>query len=284
MIVITGATGNVGQHVVDQLAAQGLPLRALSRRPVRNEQRPNVQWMSADVDDGKSLATALQGAERLVLITPAHRHMEAHQLAIIEAALRAGVKKIAKLSGLGAGPAAVMRLPQKHHAIEQAIIETGLDHSFVRPNLFMQVLLGSAPSIQRDGAIYAPAGDGRISFTDARDVARVLAAEVQREGRSIVEITGPQALRYADVAHILGELLGRPIRHVDVTPEQARASMLSMGMDAWLIEAFLELFAAYRAGQGAAVLAESIMAGTGAPATSLARFLSDHKGVFAQAA
>lgn len=284
MIVITGASGNVGQHVVNQLAALGLPLRALSRHPIRNEQRPNVHWVSADLDDGTSLAAALQGAERLVLITPAHRHMEAHQLAVIEAALQAGVRKIAKLSGLGAGPGAVMRLPQKHHAIEQAIIDTGLDHSFVRPNLFMQVLLGSAQSIQRDGALYAPAGDGRISFTDARDVARVLAAEVQRDGCHMVEISGPQAFSYAEAASVLGNILGRRIRHVDVTPEQARASMLTMGMDAWLIEAFLELFEVYRSGQGAAVLADNIRARTDVAATSLAQFFSDHLGLFAQAA
>jgi len=284
MIVITGATGNVGQHVVNELAAQGQAVRALTRQPRLEEGRPNVGWVSADFEDPKSLASAMQGADRLVLISPAHRRMAEHQMAVVEAALKAGIKKIAKLSGLGAGPDAPIRLPQKHHAIEQAIAESGIDYSFVRPNLFMQVLLGSVQSVQTDGAIYAPAGDGRISFIDARDVARVLAAEVQREGRSIVEITGPQALSYAEVARTLGDLIGRPVQHVNVTPEQARSSMLSMGMDSWLVEAFIELFEVYRAGHGATVLSDNVKACTDVAATSLIRFFSDHKGLFARAA
>lgn len=284
MIVITGASGNVGQHVVNELAAQGQAVRALTRQPVRDESRPHVGWMSADFEDPKSLATALQGADRLVLISPAHRRMAEHQLAVVEAAIKAGVKKIAKLSGLGAGPDAPIRLPQKHYQIERAIADSNIDYSFVRPNLFMQVLLGSAQSIQSDGAIYAPAGQGRISFIDARDVARVLACEVQREGRAIVEITGPQALSYAEAARTLSDVIGRPVQHVDVTPSQARDSMLSMGMDSWLVDAFLELFEIYRAGHGATVLADNVKACTDVSATSLARFFNDHKGLFARAA
>ena len=284
MIVITGASGNVGQHVVNELAEQGQAVRALTRKPIRDEKRPNVGWAAADFDDPSSLITALQGADRLVLISPAHRRMEDHQVAVVQAAVRAGVKKIAKLSGLGAGPEAPIRLPQKHHAIEQAIAGTGIDYSFVRPNLFMQVLLGSAQSISADGAIYAPAGHGAISFIDARDVARVLAAEVLRDGRAIVEITGPQALTYADAARTLGEVIGRPVQHVDVSPQQARASMLSMGMDPWLADAFLELFEVYRAGHGSAVLADNVKACTDRAATSLARFFNDHKRAFSLAA
>ncbi len=284
MIVITGASGNVGQHVVNELAAQGHAVRAVTRQPARDESRAHVGWVTADFKDPHSLAAALQGADRLVLISPAHPQMEEHQLAVVEAATQAGIKKIAKLSGLGAGPDAPIRLPQKHYAIEQAIARTGVDYSFVRPNLFMQVLLGSVGSIGSDGAIYAPAGDGLISFTDARDVARVLAAEVLRDGRTIVEITGPQAATYAEAARILGDTIGRPVRHVNVTPEQARASMLSMGMDTWLVEAFLELFDIYRAGHGSAVLSDNVIAATGQAATTLAHFFNDYKKVFALAA
>lgn len=284
MIVITGASGHVGQHVLHELAEQSQAVRAWTRKPIRNEKRPNVGWAAADFDDPRSLATAVQGADRLVLISPAHCRMEEHQLAVVEAAMRAGVKKIAKLSGLGAGPEASIRLPQKHYAVEQAIAETGIDYSFVRPNLFMQGLLGSARSINADGAIYAPAGHGAISFIDARDVARVLAAEVLRDGRAIVEITGPQALTYADAARTLGEVIGRPVQHVDVSPEQARASMLAKGMDPWLVDAFLELFEVYRAGHGSAVLADNVEACTGRAATSLAGFFHDHKRAFSLAA
>jgi len=113
MIVITGATGNVGTHVVAELAQRGLAVRALTRSPA--SARPvasNVEWVGADFADAKSLAAAMKGASKVVLITPAHPQMRAHQEALVAAAVAADVKRIAKLSGLGAGPSAPSRLPQ----------------------------------------------------------------------------------------------------------------------------------------------------------------------------
>lgn len=278
MIIVTGASGNVGRYVVEELAAAGHAVRALSRSPSTQRGRAGVEWVNADFDNPERLREVFKGASRVVLISPAHRDMQAHQLAVLAAAKDAGVKRIAKLSGLGAGPEAGIRLPRIHYAIEQAIVDSGIPYSFIRPNLFMQVLLGSTGSIAAEGAIYAPAGDGRISFTDARDVARALAREVVNDSGAgvICEITGPDALSYADVAAMISLRLHREVRHVDVTPEQARAAMLDAGMDEWLVEAFVELFAIYRAGYGAAVLSGALEAATGAPARSLAAFLDEH--------
>jgi uncharacterized protein YbjT (DUF2867 family) len=284
MIVVTGATGNVGRHVVDELALQGQTVRALTRHAVPQEIRPNVTWVIADFEDDASLAVALKGAERVVLISPAHPRMQEHQEAVVNAAAQAGVRKLAKLSGLGAAPDAPIRLPKMHYAIEQCVVNSALTYSFVRPNLFMQVLLGSAQSVAGTQAIYAPAGTGKISFTDARDVARVLSKEVMSDANSICEITGPDALSYQDAARILGDTINKPVHHVDVTPAQARESMLVMGMDPWVVDAFLELFEIYRAGHGAAVLSEAVYACTGRAATPLTKFFAEHKDAFRQAA
>lgn len=278
MIIVTGASGTVGRHVVEELAAAGQSVRALSRRPQAHSPRLGVEWVSADLGDAASLQAAFKGASRVVLITPAHRDMQAQQLSVLAAAQAAGVQRIAKLSGLGAGPEAAIRLPRLHHAIEQAIVASGLAHSFVRPNLFMQVLLGSAASVAAEGALYAPAGAGRISFTDARDVALALAREVcDDSGLSVVrDITGPEALSYPEVAEMLSRRLHREVRHIDVSPEQARAAMLGSGMDEWLADAFIELFAIYRAGHGAAVLPEALQVATGQPARGMGAFLDEH--------
>lgn len=288
MIVVTGASGNVGTHVVAQLAQAGHQVRALSRKPAGAAAQAlrHVEWVAADFEDSASLARALQGAERVVLISPAHPKMRQHQEAVLRAAVAAGVKRIAKLSGLGAGPQAPIRLPQEHYAIEQLIEKSGIAHSFVRPNLFMQVLLGSADSVARDGAIYAPAGDGAISFIDARDVAAVLVSEVLRNDapQAVREITGPAALSYAQAAEVIGSVLHKPVRFVNVEPAAAREGMLAAGMDPWLVEAFLELFAIYRAGHGAAVLSAAVEAATGRAAVPLAHFAADHQHVFQRAA
>lgn len=276
MIVVTGATGNVGQHVLSLLSSQAQQVRALSRTKQQGgAQSPSqVEWIQADFADRVSLNGALEGATGLVLISPAHRDMQAHQEAVVEAAAAVGVKRIAKLSGLGAGPDAPIRLPKLHYAIEQRIAKTGIAHSFVRPNLFMQVLLGSAQSVANDGTMYASAGNGAISFIDARDVAACLVAEVLRQDNSnvVCEITGPQALTYGHVAEALSTFAKHPVRHVDITPQQARESMVGSGMDPWLADAFVELFDIYRAGHGAAVLSAAVESAIGRPAISLASF------------
>lgn len=285
MIVVTGASGNVGQHVVEALARQGHPVRALSRTPRQTADKGQVEWLQADFTDAASLRRALQGASRVVLISPAHRDMRVHQQAVVDAAAQAGVQRIAKLSGLGAGPQAPIRLAQAHYAIEQGIVDTGIAYSFVRPNLFMQVLLGSAQSIVSDGVIGAPTGNGAISFIDARDVADCLATEVLRDDQSnvVCEITGPQALTYAHVAEVLAQVAQRDVRHADVSPAQARAGMTESGMDPWLADAFVELFDIYRAGHGAAVLSMAVEATCGHPARSLAHFARDHASQFQHA-
>jgi uncharacterized protein YbjT (DUF2867 family) len=156
MIVITGASGTVGTHVVAELAQRGLKVRALTRSPKSAQVIKNVEWVGVDFAKPESLVDAMKGVSKLGLITPAHPQMRAHQEALVDAALAAGVQRIAKLSGLGAGPDAPIRLPQEHFAIEQSIVASGVAHSFIRPNLFMQVLLGSAGSMRDDGVFYAP--------------------------------------------------------------------------------------------------------------------------------
>lgn len=287
MIVITGASGNVGTHVVAELAKRGLAARALTRKPASAQPvGANVEWVGADFSEPKNLSAALRGATKVVLITPAHPQMRAHQEAFVAAAVGAGVKRIAKLSGLGAGPDAPIRLPQEHFAIEQHIIASGIAHSFVRPNLFMQVLLGSAESIRNDGVFYAPAGEAKISLTDARDVASALVHEVLRDDgtNSVLEMTGPDALSYADAAELLGQAVGKKISYVAVEPATARQAMTDGGMDPWLAEAFIELFEIYRAGHGATVLTEAFKACTGHQPRSFAQFAVDYRAMFQQAA
>jgi uncharacterized protein YbjT (DUF2867 family) len=117
-------------------------------------------------------------------------------------------------------------------------------------------------------------------------VAAVLVHEVLRDdaASAVREITGPEALSYAQAAETLGGVLRKPVRFVDVEPDAARAGMLSSGMDPWLAEAFVELFGIYRAGHGAAVLSAAVESALGRPAVPLARFAADHAHAFQRAA
>lgn len=287
MILVTGATGNVGSVVVSKLRKNGLPVRAMTRDAVaaRSSLAAGTEIVAADFSDPASLAAAAEGASIMVLISPAHPDMVAHQTAALDAAKRAGITEVVKLSGLGASLDAPIRLPKGHAEIENHAQSIGLNLTAVRPNLFMQVLLGDAESIAKQGKIYAPAADGRISFTDVRDIAEVFVALLTTpdlRGRGY-DITGPEALTYADAASKIATAVSFPVEHVDVPEDTARQAMLGMGMDPWVVEAFVELYQIYRAGCGASVLAHTIEGVLGKPARSFDAFAADFRPAFARA-
>ncbi|OIQ88636.1 NAD(P)H azoreductase [mine drainage metagenome] len=147
MTFIIGATGNVGSEVIKRLQLKGRVVKGLTRKPPTSSNH----WILGDLEKPASYATELEGEEELILITPAHPDMVMHQVGALKAAKTAGVKHVVKLSGLGAGPDAPIRLPKLHYEIEQEIIASGIDYTFIRPNLFSQVLLGAAETINKNG-------------------------------------------------------------------------------------------------------------------------------------
>lgn len=285
MILVTGATGNVGSKLVRRLTDKNIAFKALTRDPVAAKSifPDGTQIVKGDYTDLDSLKEATMGVEAVVLISPAHPNMVTHQTAIIDAAKANGVKDIIKLSVLGANLGAPIRLPKLHAEIESYAANKGLRVTAIRPNLFMQVLLGNQDSISSTGKIYAPASDGAISFTDVRDIADVFIGVIRNEALrgQIHEITGSEALTYAQIAKKIGKVARHNVEHVDVPEDTARQSMLSMGMDPWVVEAFLELFGIYRAGYGAVVHADNVAKITGSPARKFDQFAFDFKDKFA---
>jgi uncharacterized protein YbjT (DUF2867 family) len=278
MTFIIGATGNVGSEVVKRFRESGHPFKGLSRKPPTSD----AHWVVGDLANPASYAKALVGEDTLILISPAHPDMVAHQVDALQAAKAAGIKHIIKQSGLGAGPEAPIRLPKLHYEIEQAIVASGIKYTFVRPNLFSQVLLGAAKTINEQGTVYAPAGEGAISFTDVRDIADVIvaAATIPFPGSRTLEMTGPAALTYAEVATMLASVLKRDVKYVAVDEASARVAIRASGASEWLTEAFIELFGIYRAGYGAAVLPTAIEKVAGHPARDFKAFVRDYADVF----
>ena len=133
------------------------------------------------------------------------------------------MRHIVKLSQLAADPGSPVRFLRYHAAVEQAIRASGLAYTFLRPNLFMQGLLGFRASIVAEGRFFAAAGDAKISAVDVRDIAAVAAAALTEghEGRTY-DITGPEALTHAEMAERLSAALGRRVEFVDVPPDAMR--------------------------------------------------------------
>ncbi len=204
-ILVTGGTGTVGRRVVEQLA--GRPgVRALAHSDASAEQlaEHGLDVRRGAIEDGASLADALDGADALFLLMPFTPHQGAAEIAALEAARAAGVQRVVKLSSVNEGrDIAIMR---GHAAAARRARELGFDHlTILQPDNFMDNELGALDGL-RAGALYANSGDARLALVDARDIAAVAVAELTAErprGGDLV-ITGPEALTYGEWAARLG--------------------------------------------------------------------------------
>jgi len=257
MILVTGATGTVGREVVKELTIRGERVRGLTRDPGKAGflRQHGVEIAAGDLSRPETLDLALKGCDRVFLLGPSDARQTELETNVIEAAKRAGVRQIAKLSVYGADERSPVAYCRFHAQVEQRLAESGIAHTNLRPNYFMQNMFNYANSISQQGAFYAPLGEGRISMVDVRDIAAVAAAVLTERGHEgkTYEVTGPEALSFGEAAQILSRVLGRKVEYVDIQPEQARSSLLGMGVPGWLVEAILAMMSEYKQGRGARV-------------------------------
>ena len=284
-ILVTGATGNIGSELVEQLTAQKVPFRAMVRHAKDVEalsQLEGVEAVIGDFDDETTVADALQGIERAFLLTPSTERAEIQQKTFVELASRAGVEHIVKQSQWAAAADSPVRFLRYHAAVEEKIQESGLAYTFLRPNLFMQGLLGFRDTIIQQDKFFAAVGEAKISAVDTRDIAAVAAAALTGEGHTgkIYNLTGPQALSHAEMAEELSAALGRPIQFVDVSPEAMHDTLLQVGFPAWQAGGLIEDYAHYARGE-AAVVTGDIEAATGKAPRTFEVFARDYASAFA---
>jgi uncharacterized protein YbjT (DUF2867 family) len=283
MILVVGATGTNGREVVTRLAAAGRRVRALVRSPAKfaDLRLPNVEVVPGDLDDPASLDAALNGVDRAFIVTAVDQRAVQWCRSFFAAARRAGAPHVVKFSGLGAAESAAAAILRQHGETDQALKDSGLPHTILRPNSFYQNMLWSAGTIKDHGAFYLPMRDARQGLVDVRDIAAVAAAVLTSQGHEgrTYDITGPEALSYHDVAAQLSKVLGRPIRYVDVPPAAAEESMLKAGMPAWNAAAVAELYGAFAAGQFADTT-DVVAKVTGRPPLSFEQFARDHAALF----
>jgi uncharacterized protein YbjT (DUF2867 family) len=135
-------------------------------------------------------------------------------------------------------------LAKIHRAVEKAIESSGLKWTFLRPNGFMQNVVNyMGETIRSEGAFYSSTGDAKISHVDVRDIAAVAVKTLTEPGHEgkVYTLTGPQALSYSDLAAEVSKVLGRPIRHVDLSPSDLKGGMLAQGNPEWLADLLLDL-------------------------------------------
>lgn len=162
----------------------------------------------------------MQGVGRAFLVTNSSERTEGQQKAFVAAAQATGVQHLVKLSQLHAAVGSPVRFLRYHAAVEAAIEESGVPHTFVRPNLILQAYLPFAPLIQA-GVLQAPIEEARVSIVDARDIAALVAAALTEDGHEghTYDVTGPEASTHAELAAAFGEAAGHEVRFESVPPE-----------------------------------------------------------------
>ncbi len=284
MILVTGATGTIGRVLLDQLAATGAPLRAMTRHPGTADLPPGVEVVTGDFDDPASVERAVQGAEKVFLLT-AGPEGPRHDATLATAAARAGVEHIVKVSSYTLGDeSASDPITTWHRAGEQAVRESGVPFTFLRPTAFMSNSLMWADTIASHDTAYAPYGAGRTTVVDHRDIAATAATVLTTTGHAgrTYPLTGPEALSPGEQVAVLSDAVGRPLRYVETEPATVRTAMTGAGMPDQMADAVLALMATALE-PAAAIVDPAVPTVTGRPATSFTTWAHDFRDAFSGA-
>ena len=258
MILVTGATGLNGKELLRVLSASGVAVRALVRNPAKAEAiaaLPNVDVVQGDMAHPETLAAGLRGVDRAMLISSSDPMMLDVQTNFIDAARKAGVKHIVKLSGIMPELDSAFRFARMHGEIEKRLEASGMAFTHLRAGEFMPAYFRQVPNITAKGAMFLPMEDASIASIDVGDIAEIAAKVLTGSGHEgkTYPLTGPQALTMTEVAEKLSAATGKAIRYVNVPPEAARQAQLAAGMPPYLADALFELFAERRNGKEATV-------------------------------
>jgi NAD(P)H dehydrogenase (quinone) len=276
MILVTGATGQVGREVV-RLLAGDVPVRAL----VRDRDAAGLDGAEISVgsfDDRASLARAMTGVETLFLAGRDNPAQVDQHSRVLAAAAAAGVGRVVKLSAAAAARGSPVALMRWHATTEQELRAAGVRWTFLRPHLYMQNLLRFAAEVAGSGTLTAPMGSGAFPLVDTRDVAAAAAAVLRDPGQHAMRtyvLTGPRAVSYAEIAAAMAAVAGRAVEYRAAEPAAFRERLLRTGIPEWRADDLAAIATAYADDDNR--VSADLPAILGRPATSLERFLADHR-------
>ena len=282
MILVIGGRSKIGAALIGDLLGRGQRVRALVRAgEAAGSLAAGAEAVTGDLADEGSLVTAMDGIEKVFLLSSPHPDAVGWHRNAIDAARRTQVQLLVRSSILGADRESPAEFISAHTTCDRYLEGSGLPYVIVRPNLFLQNIPESTiPSIDASGTFYVDAGEARISMVDTRDVAAVAATVLTEPGHAGADydVTGPEALSYADVAAKLTSATGRHITYVGAPDDAVRQALLGAGLDEWFASALVGLYQDYRrSGTGgyAAQVTRTVERLTGRPARSLDDLLAE---------
>jgi uncharacterized protein YbjT (DUF2867 family) len=280
MILVTGATGNVGGDVLRGLLELGVLVRAAVTDPIRAQKTlpENAELIRFDFTDSSTFGPALEGVTRVFLMRPPVMGDPKVFQPFLEALKSINIEQVVFLSLLGAQGNPVV----PHRKLELTMEKLELPHIFLRPSFFLQNLSTTHRQdiLERDD-LFVPAGNGRTSFIDARDIAAVAvrALSMPHIVNGGIDLTGSEALTYSEVAGIFSEMLGRRITYSDPAPPKFGLEMQRRGMKPDFVNVMILIYNTNRFGLAARVTndVERIL---GREPISVRRFVKDFRHLF----
>ncbi|MFG3440168.1 NAD(P)H-binding protein [Nonomuraea sp. NPDC047897] len=268
--LVTGATGSVGRHVVDELLRAGHPVRALTRDPARAALPEGVQVVRGDLTRTTTLAPALDGVTGVHLIdvggpnyTPLPNGQE-----IVDLLARAGVRRVTLLSSWAPG------------TLEPAVTGSDLEWTYVQPTEFMANALAWAESVRTGGVVEEAFGATRTAMVHEADIGAVIAAALTEDGHAgnSYGLTGPELLDMPAKVRILAQAIGREITYVELTVEQLRERHRAQGVPQEMIDFHVAAFG--EVPEDAYQVTPTIEQVTGCPPRTFRQWAQEHAGAF----
>jgi uncharacterized protein YbjT (DUF2867 family) len=279
-VILVTTAGKVGTEAALLLRQRELPVRVLVRDPDKAKALADAGAEIAVGDLGvpASIDAAMAGVTAVVLVSPA---VPAQELDVVASAARAGARHVVKASSKASADSPIARRRWQAE-IEAGLAASGLPHTLLRSNAYMQNVLALAPAITATSGFGSAAGKGRAGLVDARDVAAV-AAEIAaspapHEGKTYW-LTGPELISNYDVAAVLSRLLGRTITYRELSFDENRDAMIRAGVPAPIAEMNAQAFALTADGDAEWVTGD-VPSLLGRPARSFWQFAADYAPAF----
>ena len=281
MILVTTA-GKVGAETVRLLRDRDVPVRVLVRDPTAATATAlaatGADVAVGDLDVSASIDEAMTGVSTVVLVSPA---VPAQELNVVASAARAGVEHVVKATSKASADSPIARRRWQAE-IEAGLAASGLPHTLLRSNAYMQNVLALAPAIAKTSSFGSSAGRGRSGLVDARDVAAVAAeiatAPAAHAGQAY-RLTGPGLISNYNVAAVLSKLLGRTITYRELTFEENKEAMVRAGVPEQTAEMNAQAFSLTASGD-AEWVTQDIPSLLGRPARSFEQFAADYAAAF----
>jgi uncharacterized protein YbjT (DUF2867 family) len=279
MILVTTA-GKVGSEAVRLLAQRQVPVRVLVRDPEKAKALADAgaEIAVGDLDVPASIDEAMSGVTAVVLVSQA---VPAQELNVVASAVSAGVEHVVKATSKASADSPIARR-RGQTEIEAGLAASGLAHTLLRSNAYMQNVLALAPAIAKTSGFGSSAGKGRTGMVDARDVgavaAEIAASPVPHAGKTYW-LTGPELISNYDVAAVLSQLLGRTITYRELSFDEDKNTMIRAGVPELIAQMNAQAFF-LTAGGDAEWVSEDVESLLGRPARSFEQFATDHVTAF----